>query len=200
MGRLLQAKQVRYWIRGRLPAQRGRPLRQLNITSHKFRVDPTDILTGEPIAASFEFMKYCFTPSVASVITISAPQILLSASLLTLLLGLGMYLGFVWTRHLDIDAGKDGSRNVLIFYLISLTLCFVVYSISGLIQDDDTRTERMTLLEYTRDFVEKYNADVARQQGAVNANSNEVVFVGNRAEGPISEANDVPTSEAANIA
>jgi hypothetical protein len=146
-----------------------------------------------------EIMEQCFTPSVAFVITMSAPQILLSASLLSLLLALGMYFGFVWTRHLDIDAGKDGSRNVLIFYLITLTLCFVVYSVSRLIQDDDTRTERIILLEYARDFVEKY-ADVVCQRGADTTYSNEVRFVGNRTEGAVGEANDVPTSEAANIA
>jgi hypothetical protein len=190
---------VRGWIRGRLPAQRGDSLWQLKI-SHKFRGDPSDYLTIASSGAKIspKIMEQCFTPSVASVITISAPQILLSASLLALLLALGMYFGFIWTRHLDIDAGTEGSRNVLIFYLITLTLCFAVYSVSRLIQDDDTRTERMILLEYTRDFVEKY-ADVARQRGADNTNSNEAGFVRNRTKGAVSEANDAPTSEAANI-
>lgn len=191
---------MRGWIRGRLPAQRGDSLWQLKI-SHKFRGDPTDYLTIASNGANIspKTMEQCFTPSAASVITMSAPQILLSASLLSLLLAFGMYFGFVWTRHLDIDIGKDGSRNVLIFYLITLTICFAVYSVSRLIQDDDTRTERMILWEYTREFVEKY-ADVARQRGADNANSNQAGLVRNRTEGAVSEASDAPTSEAVNIA
>jgi len=114
-------------------------------------------------------MEQCFTPSVSSVITISAPQILLSASLLALLLALGMYFGFVWTRHLDIDVGEDGSRNVLISYLITLTLCFTVYSVSRLIQSDDTRTERDIVSDYMTDFLRDFNekhTDTARQPGA----------------------------------
>ncbi|KAH6721666.1 hypothetical protein BKA61DRAFT_591128 [Leptodontidium sp. MPI-SDFR-AT-0119] len=186
MGRLLQAKQVRGWIRGRVPAQRGDSLWQIK-RSHKFRGDPTDYITLASSAGNLspDIVEQCFTPSVASVITMSAPQILLSASLLSLLLALGMYFGFVWTRHLDVDAGKDGGGNVLIFYLITLTLCFAVYSVSRLIQDDDIRTERTILLEYAGDFLEKY-ADVAR--------------VGNRTEGVAGEASDAPTSEATNIA
>ncbi|KIM98299.1 hypothetical protein OIDMADRAFT_90904, partial [Oidiodendron maius Zn] len=146
MGRLLQAKQVRGWIRGRLPVQKGDSLWQLKISS-KFRCDPADYrpITSDPAKILFEIRDQCFTPSVASVITISAPQILLSASLFALLLALGMYFGFVWTRNLDADAGKDSSRNLLIFYLITLTLCFVVYSVSRLIQDDDARSEGVIL-------------------------------------------------------
>jgi hypothetical protein len=186
MGRLLQAKQVRGWIRGRVPAQRGDSLWQSK-RSHKFRGDPTDYITLASSAGNLSpnIMEQCFTPSVASVITMSAPQILLSVSLLSLLLALGMYFGFVWTRHLDVDTGKDASRNVLIFYLITITLCFAIYSVSRIIQEDDIRTERTILLEYAGDFLEKY-ADVAR--------------IGNRTVGAAGEASDVPTSEAANVA
>lgn len=201
MGRLLQAKQVRGWIRGRLPAPKSHSLWQRKI-SHRFRGDPTDYRTtaSDPISTSSEIMKQCFTPCVASVITMSAPQILLSASLLALLLALGMYFGFTWTRHLDVDTGEDGSRNVLIFYIISLTLCFVVYSVSRLIQDDDTRTERMILSEYMNDFVAKY-PDVARQWVVhVSVSSNEAGFVGNCAEGAAGEAKVVLPFKAANTA
>lgn len=164
IGRLLQAEQVRGWIRGLLPAQRGKSLWQLK-RSHKFRGDPIDLITlassdGEHLTPKI-IMEQCFTPSISSVITISAPQILLSTSLLSLLLGLGMYFGFVWTRRLDVDAGIDGSKNVLIFYVTALSVCFGIYSVSRLIQDDEDRTERMILLGYVKDFVESH-ADITR--------------------------------------
>lgn len=107
-------------------------------------------------------MKSCFTPSVASVMTMSAPQMLLSASLFTLILGMGIYFGFIWTRDLDIYAQDGDSRNVMAMFLASAIICFMVYSLSGLIQDSDTSTERMLLLGYVKDYVEKNPGIAAR--------------------------------------
>lgn len=205
IGRLLQAKQVRGWIRGLLPAQRGDSFWQFE-RSHKYRGDPIDFITlassGREYLSPKNIMEQCFTPSISSVITISAPQILLSTSLLSLLLGLGMYFGFVWTRRLDVDAGIDGSRNLLIFYLTALTLCFGMYSISRLIQDDDVRTEGMILLGYAKDFLENH-ADIARprpRSPRADTIHSKAGSVGNRPEGATGEANHAPTSEAANTA
>jgi hypothetical protein len=58
--------------------------------------------------------RHCFTPSAASVITISAPEIPLSGSLLMLLIALSIYLGFVWTRSLDQGAGIHDRRTFLL--------------------------------------------------------------------------------------
>jgi hypothetical protein len=74
-----------------------------------------------------------FLPSAAAVLTISAPNMLLSASLNSLLLGLGVYLGYVWTRNLDGSAGVNSSRAVFITYVVSLTLCYGIYALSGLV-------------------------------------------------------------------
>lgn len=100
-----------------------------------------------------EVTEKCFTPGVTSVITISAPQILLSWSLLSLLLGIGLYFGFIWTRNLDTNAGPGDSRNIMIVYLVSVVVCFIVYSASRLIQDDDTTPERTILFEYVAEYV-----------------------------------------------
>jgi hypothetical protein len=79
-----------------------------------------------------DIIESCFTPSEASVITISAPQMLLSASLLMLLIALGIYLGFLWTRSLDQSAGINDSRSVFITYVVGLAVSGFVYSISQL--------------------------------------------------------------------
>jgi hypothetical protein len=142
MGRLLQPTQVRGWIRGQLPP----------------RSDPKDYQPAQSPSTSIsdDFMRACFTPSVASVMTMSAPKILLSTSLLTLILGMGVYFGFIWTRDLDIDAQPGDSRNVMVMYLVSIVTCFMVYLLSGLIQDSDPTTEKRILLEYMKDYVDTH--------------------------------------------
>lgn len=70
-----------------------------------------------------EVLKRCFIPSVSAVITISVPQMLLSASLFALLTGFGIYLGFIWTRNLDTNASGNDSRNVMVVYVVALAVC-----------------------------------------------------------------------------
>jgi hypothetical protein len=73
-----------------------------------------------------------FMPSPAAVLTVSAPNMLLSASLNSFLLGLGTYLAYVWTRHLDTTAGTNDSLAIFITYVASLTACYGIYELSGL--------------------------------------------------------------------
>ena len=101
-------------------------------------------------------IRQCFLPSIASVITISAPQMLLSSSLFALLIGFGIYIGFTWTKDLDIDAGRDDSRNVFITYATTLGVSLAVYSISMLIQERDTRVESEILEDYLKGYVQSH--------------------------------------------
>ena len=105
-------------------------------------IDPVD-LRGRLIQR--ELSKRCFRPSISSVITISAPQVLLSTSIATLLVALGVYLGFTWTRNLDSDAGENDSRNVFIMFLVGLLLCVVIYSISGSIKEGEEDGELLII-------------------------------------------------------
>jgi hypothetical protein len=163
MGRLLQPAQVRGWIRGQLPPQRLNSMWKFK-PANRLRSDPEHYrsLDSNSTSITDDLMKLCFTPSAASVVTMSAPQILLSASLFTLILGIGVYFGFIWTRHIDIYAQDSGGRNVMATFLASTIFCFMVYSLSRLIQDNDTSTEKMILLDYIYDYAEK-NPDVASQ-------------------------------------
>ena len=140
-------------------------------------------------------IKSCFTPAVASVVTLSAPQMVLTASLIALIIALGVYLGFTWTRGLDIDAGLYDSRNVFIMYAVGLTVCIIVYSISRLIQDADTRTESNILEDYLHDYVLQNPAIV--QTWGVNAEviNGKVFFTPVAEPGPLGPA--TPTRSAA---
>jgi ABC-type multidrug transport system fused ATPase/permease subunit len=77
-------------------------------------------------------------PALSAVLAVSAPGVLLSASVLFLLLGFGIYLGFVWSRALDADAGKGDSRDVFIVYIIVLAVVYMVYTLSDIYQDYGT--------------------------------------------------------------
>lgn len=78
---------------------------------------------------------------------------LLSSSLLSLLVGIGLYFGFTWTRGLGEDAGPGDSRNVMVIYLVSIGVFSAVYSISHLLQDEDTRQEREIVEGYVLRFL-----------------------------------------------
>ena len=113
MGRLLYPKQVRSWIRGAADS-----VAQEVLLRHEW--------------ATIQY----FLPSAASVVNISAPTILLSASLNSFLIGLGVYLGFVWQRNLDVNAGTNDSRDVFITYTVSLGVSYATYNLSSLVQED----------------------------------------------------------------
>jgi hypothetical protein len=59
-------------------------------------------------------------PALSSTITVSAPSLLLSSSLLLLLAGMSVFLGFVWSRDLDVDAGVGDSKSVFVVYVVVL--------------------------------------------------------------------------------
>lgn len=109
-------------------------------------------------------MELSFTPSIAAVMTISAPQILLSVALFALLIALGIYFGFTWTRNLDANAGIHDSRNVFVFYIVGLAACVFVYSISGVIQDEEKTTEYRIVEQYCDDWSIAHE-DIVRSWG-----------------------------------
>ena len=84
--------------------------------------------------------------SVASVLTVSAPNMLLSFSLNSFLAGLGIYLGFTWTRSLDETAGVIGSRAVFITYIVGLCISYGTYALSSTIVASQTYVSDEELL------------------------------------------------------
>jgi hypothetical protein len=109
-----------------------------------------------------DIIYHYFTPSVASVITISAPQIFLSSSLAMLLIALTIYFGFLWTRNLDQNAGPNNSRSIFIIYIIGLVVPVLVYSISQLFQDDEKRSEQRIVEGYLNEYVSSHPEAVTR--------------------------------------
>lgn len=88
-------------------------------------------------------------PSVASVLTVSAPNILLDSSINSLLVGLGIYFGFVWTRDLDEVAGAKSSEAVFITYIVGLMVCYWVFALSNAVVADKSYTSEEDLIGET---------------------------------------------------
>jgi hypothetical protein len=107
-------------------------------------------------------MYHCFTPSVASVVTISAPQMLLSSSLALVLIALGIYFCSVWTLNLDQTVEPNDNRKVFITYLVGLGIAGLAYSISQLFQNDDKRSERQIVEGYLDEYLASHPEAVAR--------------------------------------
>ncbi len=72
-------------------------------------------------------------PAVSSILTVSAPVMLLSASLNSFLAGFGVYLGLSWTQNSNDSANADDNRNVFLIYIVGLGVCYGIYAISATI-------------------------------------------------------------------
>lgn len=142
MGRQLEPAYVRAWIRGFRNEEERRRFGD--------RTDPQDF-HGH---GAQDMIDCCFRPAYATVLTLSAPQVLLSTSLFALLIGIGVYLGFMWTNHVDDGYGKHDSRNIWIVYLITAVISVLVYSTSRLITESERLYEEDILLEYCRKWVQ----------------------------------------------
>ncbi|KAH8744283.1 hypothetical protein F5882DRAFT_455077 [Hyaloscypha sp. PMI_1271] len=158
---------VRKWIRGRVYEKLELSLTEMFEGRRNLSCDPDKLIPSlhltEP-EPRLSILKYCFRPGIASVLSVSAPQALLSASLISLLIAFGIYLGFTWTRSLDTNASGSDSRNVFIFYITTLFICFLVYSLSSLAQNED-RISEYSVMEKSLDKWLQHNEHVVRSWG-----------------------------------
>lgn len=66
--------------------------------------------------------------SLFSALVMSAPSSMINVALGSFLLGLGVYLGFLWTRHLGTQGGRNDSRDVFIIFIVSTVIIIVLYA------------------------------------------------------------------------
>jgi hypothetical protein len=65
-------------------------------------------------------------PRLPLVLLLCAPKTFLDYAIVAYVLGLGVYLGFVWQNSLDVDAGHNDSRNIFIVFLIFTCFYFCI--------------------------------------------------------------------------
>jgi hypothetical protein len=162
LGRLITPLQVRRWIRGPVYEHSMSRTRR-NIACEPSTYVPRDRPNDER-ALRLDVLRCCFRPGVASVLTVSAPHLLLSSSLISLLLMLGVYLGFVYTRELDEKAGPHDSRNVFVFFIVTLCISLLVLTV-GMVADDDERVLEFGALQHNLNDWLNRNEEVVRGWG-----------------------------------
>ena len=65
-----------------------------------------------------------YAPSLASVLLLSSPRLLLASSVNSFIAGLNVYLVFVWKRQLDQSAGRNSSKDVFIVSIVVTALSY----------------------------------------------------------------------------
>lgn len=154
VGGLMEEHEIRNWIRGG-EEETDEVLER--IFSDNDATGPT---------ASPQSVLRTLVPAVSSVLTVSAPRLLLSASLKSLLTGLGVYLGFVWTKKLDVFGTVEGNRDVFVVYIAALMLCYGVYTLAGLDQEKATSaTVRHTIATNLDKCLDAYAYNQSRPKG-----------------------------------
>jgi hypothetical protein len=84
-------------------------------------------------------------PSIHGAWILGIPSLLLNIALGCFLLGLGLYLGFVWTRKLDVQAGVNHSRNVFVFCIVATFLFSGFYYVPKTLKDIGSNRKRIQL-------------------------------------------------------
>lgn len=104
--------------------------------------------------------------SLSGIFILSAPYTMMSYAILAFITGLAIYQGFVWTRTLDTDAGKDNSRNVFIAYIVSTGFCELFFLSAGMIKAIESllirgrsRTKSRDLVRNNGDFFDSHGKD-----------------------------------------
>ncbi|KAK4187491.1 hypothetical protein QBC35DRAFT_551987 [Podospora australis] len=98
-------------------------------------------------------------PSSLSAIMIATPSGMLILSLNMLVLGLGIYLGSVYTRDLKPHLGKDGALGMLIFYIVFATIGTFLYPIPQILKSSEQDN-----LEVVNDLLRQYAQQQQQQQ------------------------------------
>ena len=84
---------------------------------------------------------------------------MMSYAILSFITGLAIYQGFVWTRTLDIDAGKDNSRNVFVAYIVSTGFCELFFLSAGMIKAVESLLIRGRPRTKSREPIRNINGD-----------------------------------------
>lgn len=75
---------------------------------------------------------------LAAILIVSVQPTMMRTSIFAFLMGLFIYQGFTWTRALDTSAGRSGSRNVFIAFIVKTGTCglffLLAFSSKDLIQ------------------------------------------------------------------
>jgi hypothetical protein len=139
---LYTAREARAWLAGPLPNSFLRAIRQYEpMLDQRSSTELEQAFTEPEQVEKIKCVLTTRNPSVYAVLVMGIPAFMLNVSLGTLLVGLGVYLGFIWTRHLDTQAGPNDSRNVFVFYIVGIFTMIATYFIPNALKDGETEQQ-----------------------------------------------------------
>ena len=102
--------------------------------------------------------------SALAAIRIASPAGFLGLSLNAFIIGLGVYLGCIYTDDLIPQYGKGGSLGILIFFLIAAAIGTFTYSFPGLLKASETKSGKGTSesrqhLEQITEAINRYDRE-----------------------------------------
>ncbi|KAK6340118.1 hypothetical protein TWF730_001890 [Orbilia blumenaviensis] len=128
IGRLFKGEEIRTWIRkGRVDKTRELISRLQTLGTGENFIRECDYVSEQVRGMKGHRTNMDITPAPSSLLSLSAPSMLLSASVFTFLAGIGVYLGFLYGKRFNTGHGIDDDRNIFIVYIIALGLCSLVY-------------------------------------------------------------------------
>ena len=125
-----------------------------NITHHAVRQIQSDI-------ATFIDENKSSAASIHACFILQTPGCLLNLSVVSFLVGLGIYLGSVYSQNLDQQAGPMASRAVLICYVVCTACCQILFFGPGYLKT-------MEYAPYRR-WIRKANEVAAQRRSLHNA-------------------------------
>jgi hypothetical protein len=78
---------------------------------------------------------------------VSASNALLSMAVHALLIGPGIYLGFVWTKNLDQSPSISENRAVFITYIVGLSVWYSIYALSNIVIPDSSEVSESVVYQ-----------------------------------------------------
>ncbi|EAW25194.1 uncharacterized protein NFIA_106830 [Aspergillus fischeri NRRL 181] len=139
---LYTARETRAWLAGPLPDEILRAVHQSeSMLDRNPSTELEQVFTEPEQVENVRRMLTTRNPSVYAVLVMGIPAFMLNLSLGTLLVGLGVYLGFIWTRHLDTQSGPNDSRNVFVFYIVGIFTMIATYFIPNALKDRETEQQ-----------------------------------------------------------
>ena len=151
---LTSARQLRAWLT--IPMRRNFQIWVDNLEKHLHNMEAlrdqhfSRIQEDRPAQLGqleADQFKASFIPREASgsaVVLLGAPSILLGFSLSMFLLGLGLYLLFVWLRNLDPLASQTSSRAVFLFYVTITFGLLLFFAIPLGLKNNESRKQELS--------------------------------------------------------
>ena len=130
-----------------------------------------------------------------SALVMSAPSSMISIAPGSFLLGLGVCLGFLWTRHLDTQGGRNDSRDVFIIFIVIIIALYATPAAYKRLEMSAIENVNRGRVERSRQRIGEPNERKEQSQETVIQSLIDTLRQTNRAQEASIEASEQLTAE-----